>query len=197
MKRIALVTAAAAAAGLLAASSSQAKLTRDARTLLHASRTITPQQQLRLANRTIWTGRTTLRFLSTHPKAGTARSRGRLARDASWLLRFGKSARSLAVARLVPPHPVVTGDGGEFACIHRHEGAWNANTGNGFYGGLQMDYGFQRTYGAEFMRRWGTADRWPMWAQVVAARRARDGYGAYGARGYGPWPNTARECGLL
>lgn len=23
-------------------------------------------------------------------------------------------------------------------CIHEHEGAWNANTGNGYYGGMQF-----------------------------------------------------------
>ena len=23
-------------------------------------------------------------------------------------------------------------------CIHRHEGAWNANTGNGYFGGMQI-----------------------------------------------------------
>ena len=23
-------------------------------------------------------------------------------------------------------------------CIHRHEGAWNADTGNGYYGGMQF-----------------------------------------------------------
>ena len=27
-------------------------------------------------------------------------------------------------------------------CIHAREGAWNANTGNGYYGGLQMTYGW-------------------------------------------------------
>ena len=27
-----------------------------------------------------------------------------------------------------------------FLCIHRYEGAWNSNTGNGYYGGLQMDW---------------------------------------------------------
>jgi hypothetical protein len=82
-------------------------------------------------------------------------------------------------------------------CIHRHEGAWNANTGNGYYGGLQMDMGFQSTYGPEFMKRWGTANKWPAWAQIIAAERARDGYAGFHARGYGPWPNTARACGLL
>jgi len=79
-----------------------------------------------------------------------------------------------------------------FMCIHRHEGPWTARTGNGYYGGLQMDLSFQRTYGADFLRRWGTADRWPPAAQIVAADRAyRSG------RGFTPWPNTARACGLL
>lgn len=78
-----------------------------------------------------------------------------------------------------------------FRCIHRYEGAWNANTSNGYYGGLQMDLGFQGTYGAEFMRRWGTADQWPPWAQIIAAERAYQS-----GRGFGPWPNTARTCGF-
>lgn len=80
----------------------------------------------------------------------------------------------------------------DWACIHHYEGAWNANTGNGYYGGLQMDMGFQSTYGPEFLARWGTADNWPVWAQVTAANRAKNS-----GRGYGPWPNTARACGLL
>jgi Transglycosylase-like domain len=79
----------------------------------------------------------------------------------------------------------------KWRCIHEHEGAWNANTGNGYYGGLQMDMGFQRAYGPEHMDRWGTADHWPVWAQLQAAERA------YASRGFGPWPNTARMCGLL
>lgn len=86
---------------------------------------------------------------------------------------------------------------GDWSCIHRYEGSWTANTGNGYYGGLQMDIGFQSTYGSEFLTRWGTADNWPVWAQVTAANRAKNGYGRVKARGYGPWPNTARACGLL
>jgi hypothetical protein len=79
-----------------------------------------------------------------------------------------------------------------FICIHHYEGAWNADTGNGYYGGLQMDYGFMRRYGADFLRRWGTADRWPAWAQLQASMRAyRSG------RGFWRWPRTARACGLL
>ena len=34
-----------------------------------------------------------------------------------------------------------------FLCIHSYEGGWTSNTGNGYYGGLQMDWGFMRTYG--------------------------------------------------
>jgi hypothetical protein len=78
-----------------------------------------------------------------------------------------------------------------FLCIHHYEGAWDANTGNGYYGGLQMDTSFQNSYGKEFVARWGTADNWPVWAQLEAARRA---YAS--GRGFGPWPNTARACGF-
>ncbi len=81
---------------------------------------------------------------------------------------------------------------GEFLCIHSFEGSWGANTGNGYYGGLQMDMTFMRTYGADYLERWGTADRWPSWAQMEVAERAyRSG------RGFWPWPNSARACGLL
>jgi hypothetical protein len=77
-------------------------------------------------------------------------------------------------------------------CIHRHEGPWNANTGNGYYGGLQMDLRFQRTYGAALLRRKGTANRWRPLEQIwVAVRAYRSG------RGFHPWPNAARACGLL
>ena len=74
-----------------------------------------------------------------------------------------------------------------FLCIHHYEGAWNSNTGNGYYGGLQMDLAFQGSYGAEFLHRWGTADNWPVWAQLQAAVRAYQS-----GRGFYPWPNTAR-----
>lgn len=79
-----------------------------------------------------------------------------------------------------------------FNCIHRYEGSWTANTGNGYFGGLQMDIDFQRTYGAEFYSKWGAANNWPSWAQKLAAVRAHNS-----GRGFGPWPNTARYCGLL
>jgi len=79
----------------------------------------------------------------------------------------------------------------KWECIHGHEGAWDSATGNGYYGGLQMDYSFQSAYGPEFLARWGHAGNWPVWAQLRAAERAYDS-----GRGFGPWPNTRLMCGL-
>jgi hypothetical protein len=78
----------------------------------------------------------------------------------------------------------------KWACIHEHEAPWNANTGNGYFGGLQMTRWFQRRYGPEFYRRYGTADRWPVFAQLIAAERAwRE------CRCFRQW-GTAGMCGL-
>lgn len=79
-----------------------------------------------------------------------------------------------------------------WVCIHNYEGAWNANTGNGYYGGLQMDLGFQGTYGPELLRAKGTANNWTPAEQIMVADRAYDS-----GRGFYPWPNTARTCGLI
>ncbi|CAN5177619.1 hypothetical protein BH18ACT12_BH18ACT12_05510 [soil metagenome] len=85
-----------------------------------------------------------------------------------------------------PPHK------SQWLCIHRYEGAWTSNTGNGYYGGLQMDVSFQRAYAPGLLRRKGTADRWTALEQMWAAERShRSG------RGFYPWPNTARYCGLI
>jgi hypothetical protein len=77
-----------------------------------------------------------------------------------------------------------------FLCIHEHEGSWRAATGNGYYGGLQFDLSFQRAYGREYLAAFGTADRWPMSVQLAVAIKA------WLSRGFGPWPNTRRPCGL-
>jgi hypothetical protein len=84
-----------------------------------------------------------------------------------------------------PPHKR------QWLCIHRYEGSWHAHTGNGYYGGLQMDLGFQRFYAAWLLRQKGTADHWTPLEQMWVAERAERDSGFY------PWPNTARMCGLL
>jgi hypothetical protein len=76
-------------------------------------------------------------------------------------------------------------------CIQRFEGPWN-DPSPPYYGGLQMDIHFQRLYGGFLLRRKGTADRWtPLEQMWVAERAYRSG------RGFYPWPNTARFCGLI
>lgn len=96
----------------------------------------------------------------------------------------------------------------DWICIHRSEGSWPANTGNGYFGGLQMDKTFQRTHGLDFYLSKGTANNWTPKEQIIVAERAKRGiYTSYShgriffwqgkPRGYAPWPNTARDCGLL
>jgi len=75
-------------------------------------------------------------------------------------------------------------------CIHRYEGSWT-DPNAPYWGGLQMDVNFMLAYGGSYYRRWGTADHWPVWAQLDAGRKG------YQARGWSPWPNTARMCRLM
>lgn len=79
----------------------------------------------------------------------------------------------------------------DFMCIHRYEGAWN-DPNAPYYGGLQMDWNFMSTYGGDYLREWGTADHWPPAIQLAVAIRAY-----LSGRGFYPWPNTARLCGLV
>ena len=78
-----------------------------------------------------------------------------------------------------------------WVCIHRHEAAWN-DTNDPYWGGLQMDRGFMRAYGSDMIRRHhgGLADTWTPAEQIVVAERA------YHSRGFAPWPQTARSCGV-
>jgi len=76
-------------------------------------------------------------------------------------------------------------------CIHHYEGSWR-DSGGPYYGGLQMDYQFMRTYGSDYLRRFGPAYNWNPYDQMIVAQRAYNS-----GRGYYPWPNTARACGLL
>ncbi len=104
-----------------------------------------------------------------------------------WVLRLW--TRRAARARRRAHHPPHLAD---WLCIHRYEGGWKDDTGNGYYGGLQMDLEFQQTYGPELLRRKRTADHWTPLEQIWVAERAYES-----GRGFYPWPNTARYCGLI
>jgi hypothetical protein len=139
---------------------------------------------------------------ATHtPRDGAARSlsgsvsaRYRGLTAAQWAGRFKHRTRQLQNVRQVLHSNLHTRAGATvveraFLCIHRYEGAWD-DPNPPYWGGLQMDLAFQRAYGGEFLDTFGTADRWPPALQVATAVRA------WTTRGFGPWPNTARACGL-
>jgi hypothetical protein len=78
---------------------------------------------------------------------------------------------------------------GAWLCIHHYEGSW-ADAGGPYYGGLQMDMSFQETYGGWLLRTKGTANHWTPLEQIWVAVHA------WHSRGFSPWPNTARDCGV-
>jgi hypothetical protein len=94
--------------------------------------------------------------------------------------------RSTRVHRVAehPPHL------SQFLCIHRFEGSWTDTT-DPYWGGLQMDRSFQASYGGWLYRTKGTANHWSPLEQIWTAEKALK------SRGFWPWPNTARDCGLL
>jgi hypothetical protein len=75
-------------------------------------------------------------------------------------------------------------------CVHSYEGSWT-DPAAPYYGGYQMDRSFMRRWAPGRYRVAGTADHWTPAHQTAAVRRA------VRKIGWGPWPNTARYCGLL
>jgi len=80
-----------------------------------------------------------------------------------------------------------------WTCIHGGEGSWT-DTGDPYWGGLQMDMTFMRTYGRDMIKlhKGGLADTWTPREQIIVAQRA-----FVQGRGYNPWPTTGRACGLI
>lgn len=74
-------------------------------------------------------------------------------------------------------------------CVHSHEGSWRANTGNGFYGGMQF---LLSTWNANGGRRYASYPH-----QASPQQQLAVAYTLWRRAGWSPWPNTARMCGLL
>ena len=118
------------------------------------------------------------------PVAGLARLElPELARAADWQW---SHARELALIAHHPPHLAA------WHCIQHHEtnarSAWRTNTGNGYFGGLQFNIGFQLTYGRWLYRAKGTAEHWTPLEQMWTAERAHAS-----GRGFTPWPNHSPD----
>ena len=118
------------------------------------------------------------------PTAGRVLSEMSVADVQKAVLRWKRRAAEARLRAEHPPHRAA------FLCIHRFEGSWRDGSGP-YYGGLQMDVGFQQTYGGRLFRTKGTADHWTPLEQMWTAEKA------HRSRGFWPWPNTARYCGLL
>ena len=119
-------------------------------------------------------------------KASRSAHASRMKAYRKWVLRLWKRRHHAARrTALNPPHAYA------WRCIHRYEGSWT-DAGAPYYGGLQMDYGFMRRYGGDLLARKGPANNWTPLEQMWVAERAFQA-----GRGFYPWPNTARMCGLI
>ena len=122
---------------------------------------------------------------SSGPVRETAATAGSLQARLASMLTWKRRAAELERRAQHPPYESA------WLCIHRYEGSWT-DGGAPYYGGLQMDIGFQRTYGGYLLQTKGTADNWTPEEQMWVAARAH-----MSGRGFSPWPNTARACGLI
>ena len=117
---------------------------------------------------------------------GSARTHRSITPSTRAVLQFWVQAAGRAYVKAIhPPHR------GAWLCIHRYEGSWR-DSGDPYWGGLQMDRGFMSGYAPRYLLRRGFANRWsPLEQMWVAERAYRSG------RGFYAWPNTARFCGLI
>jgi hypothetical protein len=117
---------------------------------------------------------------------GSARTNRSIRPSTRAVLHFWVQAAGRAYLEAIhPPHKSA------WVCIHRYEGSWR-DSGDPYWGGLQMDRGFMAGYAPRYLLRRGFADRWsPLEQMWVAERAYRSG------RGFYAWPNTARYCGLI
>ena len=117
---------------------------------------------------------------------GRPRTRHKLWPNTRRVAHFWRRAAQRAYAAYVrPPHKRA------WLCIHRWEASWR-DSGDPYWGGLQMDRGFMAGNAPHHLLRRGWADRWtPLEQMWVAERAYRSG------RGFSAWPNTAQLCGLI
>lgn len=106
------------------------------------------------------------------------------ARAAAWTQRSLLRVQAQLAARALPAHYSL------WLCIHSREGAWDADTGNGYYGGLQMTWGWLGYIS-------GPASAYAPTQQMQAAERGYRASGYSLAWLYSQWPNTAPLCAAL
>jgi resuscitation-promoting factor RpfA len=140
-------------------------------------------QQVRKLKRRVWHQQRVMRVRTSW--TFRAPSRDPLVNARAKLAVWSKRAARVNRTYVRPPHTRA------WLCIHRGEGSWRAATGNGYYGGLQMSWGFMRHYGAYLIRVKGAANRWSPLEQIWTGEHGRR------VQGWGAWPSTSRACGLI
>lgn len=165
---------------------------------------MTMQQKIKVLRKQIHKDRSVLRFWRNHGylEAQSSSIAVQINKETHWAKTSLKIAsKNLHHLLSVRANKLGGSDLSVWMCIHSYEGSW-FDPGAPYWGGLQMDLTFQQQYGPEFMKRYGTADHWPIADQITAARRARDGWHnpysgrTFYARGYSPWPKTSDLCGV-
>ncbi len=101
----------------------------------------------------------------------------------AWIERLW-SHRRLMARRLAAQHPAIA-HLSLWLCIHQGEGAWDADTGNGYYGGLQAHMNWYGVYRMDLLSAW---------EQMLAAETAYRQSGYSTAWLEGQWPNTSPPC---
>lgn len=157
---------------------------------MHTTKVLHAREHKSLTVIAWWNGKGHWALHTRYPKCRMVPSKKRA--GICWKARRSLEAHAERVKRieaLLHPKPVYSF--GEVAlsqpwkCIHDHEGSWTANTGNGYYGGFQMDISFQKEFGLWAYRKWGTANNWPPSVQYQVAT------GAPLSR----WPTYYKYCG--
>ena len=176
MLAVALVVAAAVSALAAASAPPQRRAFPKTKTVQQRPKRVNPTVVRRL-RKTVWRWQAVMGVRRTYSAAPLHTPRA---------LRYWRwQARRVTRLAGHPPHRY------GWLCIHRFEGSWQDGA-DPYWGGLQMDRSFMRSYAPRVLLRRGWADHWSALEQMWVAERAhRSG------RGYTPWPNTARYCGLL
>ena len=158
-------------------------------TLVSQAFSATPIQRTQVA---IYQGRTAYAWarIATRRKADRDWLQQRLTVRVHELIRL---SRRFHEAPTRPPHydAWICIHSGKGAAWGTGEGAWNANTGNGYYGGLQFAQStWDRNGGRKYASRADLAT--PLQQMWIAESAWRESGGSFSQ-----WPNTARACGLL
>ena len=96
----------------------------------------------------------------------------------------------MVVPALALASPAEAGMGRPYQRLAKCEsgGKWHINTGNGYYGGLQISPGTWRAYGGKKFAR--LPHRATKREQIRIGKRIRHG------QGWGAWPHCSRAVGL-